>query len=208
MTHAWTSIPSPIQRTNLTINPVGWTLPADWSNNAGDLTHTAGLGNTGIAYQAIGATDPLVTYYLVANIGGTAGTVEMAVGTHNVAFSGVTYNAGAGLVTLIIGGEGAGEMVFFPSFDFDGTITQIRAYSIVTTGWNVIDPPASSWTPIVKASGTSYTTIPKPSGTITTSYGTPYGMLLAILRPVTVTTDAWTKIGAPSSNWTTVPKAT
>lgn len=76
---------------------------------------------------------------------------------------------------------------FGPTSNFDGAISNI----------SVVGPGNFDWTEI-----------PKPSATMINSYGTPLGLLLAILRPVSVTTDVWTRITDPTTAWTKINKPT
>lgn len=198
MTTTWTTVPK--SSPNLLLN--SWTLGANWVQNGQTFTHTPGSSDN--FFQAF--TFQATTYYIQITVGGTTGTITIAAGGD------VLPDIPAGSGTVIqtpVSFGGLDSVSINPSSDFDGNVANIAMGLGIPTFWNSISSPLlPSWVTLPKASGTSYTRIPKASDTTTTSYGTPYGLLLALLRPVSVTTDTWTRISAPATSWTEMPKPT
>lgn len=186
----WTPIPKYSQGSNLVVNgnfadASGWVVGANWV-----------LGS-GLAQHSAGSTDPinqdLITPITAGELfsvqltisGMTAGSIEVALDTSTVTF---TESAnGTYLLTFTADGIGTDtNIVLTPTTDFDGALSNVSVSPAVPTSW---------------------TTIPAPTGTVTTMFGAAYGLLLAITQPKSVTTDNWTRIGAPATSWTTIPKA-
>lgn len=127
--------PNLVTNGNFTGSATGWTLGAGWAYNSNNIIHTAGVLE---AYQNVGATDSGLSYKITATIGGTTGTVLVGIGTAEVDVSGTTFSAGAGVSTVTVGGFGAGDVVFSPSNDFDGTIDSVSV-TVVLTGVGYIE---------------------------------------------------------------------
>lgn len=208
MTTDWTSIdfdytlgPELVTNGGFVGSAAGWTLNTGWAYGSNNIVHTPGNGQS--ATQAITTTVGEL-YTISFTIGGTTENVNaLFAGSDTVAA------AGSGIVEYQIRStEASTSITFNPASDTDATITSVSIMRLIPTQWtDLAKPSGTSYTKLTKASGTSYTDIAKPSTGTVVSYGTPIGLLLALTREISVTTDSWTSIAEPSTSWTDIPKA-
>lgn len=213
MTTTWTDLPKPslggefgpelISNGDFSSGSSGWSVGSNWSITT-KASHTP--GNTAMLLSPLFPVLVGETYrvfFVVSDL--VSGDLDVSCDGESIqaptddsyAFDFVATSTGNFRVTSI------------PSNDFNGSLVSVSAKQFVTDIWTtIVKPSPLSWTKKSKASGTSYTDLPKPTVSTTTSYGTPYGMLLALLKTVTITSDNWTDVAEHSANWTKVPKAT
>lgn len=157
-----------------------WQMGSNWSQNGGTFTHTP--GSTDTIFQDL-TFDITKTYYFSATLTGTVGTITPVIGGQ--IFSDIQAGTTVTLSDVVF--DVVSSITLNPSSNFDGAISGMLLAPGVPTSW---------------------TNISAPSGTSSVTTGFAYGLLMAITRPETINSDNWTRIGAPSTTWTTIPKAT
>lgn len=103
----------------------GWTLGTGWAYNSNNVLHTA--GNTADLSQSISITDGL-TYRVILTVGGTAGSVDVKVGSTSTpqTVAAATTNA----TLYFTAGVGVADLTITPTSNFDGTIDTVSVVEI------------------------------------------------------------------------------
>lgn len=210
MTTDWTKVdvqntgfgPELVPNSDFSAGSVGWTVGTGWTVTVGSALHTPPNTNSLDSSNFNVTAGPIYTITTTI-IGGTNGTIQIFTQDNIIVNDYLSTPTDVFFLT-----NGTTNFSIVPSSDFDGILTEVSIKEQVTAWIPISNALGTPWSDISKALGTSYTDIPKPSGGTTVSYGTPYGMLLALLRTITVTTDDWTKVPENGALWTDVPKAT
>lgn len=177
----------------------------EWSYGSNNAVKVPGVFSDSLLQ--VGTLTEGIGYLVSLEATCTAGTLGVRLG--NTADLLTISNTGS---FLFIGQWVTGDIAkisFTPSIDFDGSVTNVSMKTVLSTQWSDVSKPSPmAWSDVAKALGTSYTDVPKPSTGTTTTYGTPIGLLMALTRPISVTTDSWTDVNTNVASWTNVAKAT